>query len=54
MSVPFRRSSRLDSLEKPGRVDRVEESLRRTQAQLKAFIRQAPISIAMFDRDPAR
>lgn len=28
-----------------------EESLRKSQAQLKALIHQAPISIAMFDRD---
>ena len=28
-----------------------DESLRRTQAQLRSFIRHAPISIAMFDRD---
>lgn len=30
---------------------RVEETLRKSQSQMLAFIRQAPISIAMFDRD---
>src|ERR1041385_859390 len=31
--------------------DHAEESLRRSQAQLKAFVRHAPMSVAMFDRD---
>ncbi|WP_158240578.1 PAS domain S-box protein [Telmatospirillum siberiense] len=30
---------------------RVEETLRKSQSQMRAFIQQAPISIAMFDRD---
>jgi PAS domain S-box-containing protein len=34
----------------PDRTQRAEESTRTTQAQLRAFIRQAPVSIAMFDR----